>query len=66
MHLPKEQRGLIFYSGEKNYWPHLEGLIKELLKSSNIPICYISSGEDDPGLSIKHPELPPFFGHLAC
>ena len=50
MQLPKEQRGLTFYSEGKNYWPHLEGLIKELLESSNIPICYISSGEDDQGL----------------
>ncbi len=55
MQLPKEQREITFYSEGKNYWPHLEGLIRELLKSSSIPICYISSGEDDPGLLLQHP-----------
>ncbi len=54
MQLPKEQRKLTFYSEGKNYWPHLEGLVKELLKTSNIPICYISSDKDDPGLSLEH------------
>jgi len=54
MSLPKEQRRLTFYSGGKNYWPHLEGLVKELLETSNIPVCYISSGEDDPGLTLEH------------
>ena len=60
MQLPREQRGLTFYSEGKNYWPHLEGLITELLESSNIPICYISSGEDDPGLSLEHPDYRTF------
>jgi hypothetical protein len=60
MQLPKEQRGLIFYSEGRNYWPHLEGLIEELLESSIIFICYISSGEDDPGLSLKHPDYRTF------
>ena len=54
MQLPKNQRIVTFYSEGKNYWPYLEGLIHEFLKTSNIPICYISSGEDDPGLFIEH------------
>lgn len=60
MQLPKEQRRLIFYSEGKNYWPHLEGLVKEVLSASDIPVCYISSGEDDPGLSLKHPSYQIF------
>ena len=60
MQLPKEQRRLTFYSEGKNYWPHLEGLVRELLKISDIPICYISSGEDDPGLSLEHPKYQTF------
>ncbi len=58
--LPKEQRRLVFYSEGKNYWPHLEGLVRELLKTSDLPICYISSGEDDPGLSLTHPNYQTF------
>jgi len=52
--LPKDQRRIVFYSEGKNYWVHLEGLIKEVLATSNIPVCYISSGDDDPGLCFEH------------
>ena len=54
MQLPREQRRLTFYSEGKNYWPHLEGLVKEVLATSEIQVCYISSGVDDPGLSLEH------------
>lgn len=60
MQLPKEQRKLVFYSEGQNYWVHLEGLIKEVLASSNVPVCYISSGSDDPGLSLEHPNYRTF------
>jgi len=58
--LPKEQRRLTFYSEGKNYWPHLEGLVREILARSDIPVCYISSGADDPGLLLKHPNYQTF------
>lgn len=58
--LPREQRRLVFYSEGKNYWVHLEGLIKEVLATSNIPVCYISSGVDDPGLFLEHPNYRTF------
>jgi len=60
MQQPKNYRRLVFYSEGKNYWPHLEGLVKEILTTSDILINYISSGEDDPGLSIKHPNYKSF------
>ena len=60
MQLPKAQRRLTFYSEGKNYWPHLEGLVREVLATSDIPVCYISSGEDDPGLFIEHPNYQVF------
>jgi hypothetical protein len=52
--LPKTERRLVFYSEGKNYWVHLEGLIHEILNTSDIPVCYISSSEDDPGLFLIH------------
>lgn len=58
--LPKAQRKLTFYSEGKNYWPHLEGLIREVLSSSDISVCYISSSEDDPGLYLEHPNYRTF------
>jgi CDP-glycerol glycerophosphotransferase (TagB/SpsB family) len=58
--LPKEQRRLTFYCEGKNYWPHLEGLINEVLTTSDIPICYISSEKDDPGRFLKHPNYRSF------
>jgi len=60
MQLPKEQRRLTFYSEGKNYWPHLEGLVKEVLATSDIPVSYISSGVDDPGLFLEHPNYRTF------
>ena len=38
----------------------MEGLVKELLNISNIPICYISSQNSDPGLSLKHKNYKAF------
>jgi len=58
--LPREERRLVFYSEGKNYWIHLEGLIKALLENSNIPICFISSNENDPGLQLVHPNYRSF------
>jgi CDP-glycerol glycerophosphotransferase (TagB/SpsB family) len=60
MQLSKSQRRIVFYSEGKEYWVHLEGLLKEFLNLSNVPACYISSGEDDPGLFYKHPNLKSF------
>jgi hypothetical protein len=55
--LPKSQRRIVFYSEGKNYWPHLEGILQEFLRISSMPVCYISSGADDPGLTLQHPNL---------
>lgn len=54
MGLPKEQRRIVFYSEGLNYWVHLEGLVKEFLVVSEVPVCYISSNCDDPGLMLRH------------
>jgi CDP-glycerol glycerophosphotransferase (TagB/SpsB family) len=58
--LPKQQRRLTFYSEGKNYWPHLTGLVQELLATSDLDICYISSGADDPGLFLENPNYQAF------
>ena len=55
--LPKPERRIVFYSEGKSYWVHLEGILKQLLEISNIPISYISSSTDDPGLSYQHANL---------
>lgn len=55
MQLPLDQRRLVFYSEGKNYWVHLQGLVHELLEKSDVSVCYISSGDDDPGLILAHP-----------
>ncbi len=60
MQLPKEKRRLTFYSEGKNYWPDLGGLVKEVLATSDIPVCYVSSDDDDPGLSLEHPNYQTF------
>lgn len=60
MQLPKRERRIIFYSEGKAYWPHLEGVLQAFLKCSDIPVCYVSSSTDDPGLVLHHPRLRHF------
>ncbi len=55
--LPKAQRRIVFYSEGKTYWVHLKGLLQTLLEISDLPLCYVSSGADDPGLTYSHPQL---------
>ena len=67
MQLPKSRRRLTFYSEGKNYWPNLSGLITETLSRSDISICYLSSGDDDPGTHYQHPNYQAFVigsGHV--
>lgn len=58
--LSKDKRGIVFYSEGRPYWKYLGPLIQELLHSSTIPLCYVSSKNDDPGLSFKHENLSTF------
>ena len=60
MRLPKAHRRLTFYSEGKNYWPHLERLVQEILTTSEISVCYISSDKDDPGRFVEHPNYRTF------
>ena len=49
LRLPKEIRSIVFYSEGKNYWPLFKGLINGILDQSDLYVCYITSGKDDPG-----------------
>ena len=60
MRLPRHHRRLTFYSEGQNYWPHLEGLILQVLATSNIHISYISSNKNDPGLELDLPNFQSF------
>lgn len=60
-YLKKKQRQITFYSEGKNYWPHLQGLLKATLEKTDFSVCYISSSLNDPGIAIKHPNLKTFF-----
>ena len=42
-YLPKDKRQITFYSEGRNYWPHLEGLLKTSLEKTGKSICYVSS-----------------------
>jgi hypothetical protein len=60
MGLPRSLRKVVFYSEGKSYWVHLECILKEFLNNTNVPVCYITSGHDDPGLIYQHPQLRSF------
>lgn len=50
LRLPKAMRTIVFYSEGRSYWPIFKGLIDGIIDQSEINICYITSGENDPGL----------------
>jgi hypothetical protein len=52
--LSDENRQLVFYSEGKNYWVHLEGLVEQVLATSDVNICFLTSSTDDPGLYFEH------------
>ena len=58
--LPPAQKQLTFYSEGKNYWVHLEGMVRRLLEGSDIELNYVSSDPQDPGLHLDHPRLHTF------
>ena len=58
--LPKNKKQITFYSEGKNYWPDLEGLVLEILNTSNLNVCFVSSDKDDPGFLIKHENYQKF------
>jgi len=60
MKLPKSCRTLTFYSEGQNYWPHLEGMVREVLATSDIHVTYISSNQNDPGLRLEHENYSAF------
>jgi len=59
-HLRPEERVLTFYSEGQNYWSYLGGLVKTILSTSDITICYVTSSNSDPGLEIDNPRLKTF------
>lgn len=51
--LPRDAKRLVFYSEGKAYWPHLGPLIRAIVDHYDIPLIYVSSSPDDPGLTFR-------------
>lgn len=65
--IPRSNKRIVFYSEGRDTWIHLEGIIEELLKITNLDVCYISSEKKDPGLNLKKTNFKTFTirpGHL--
>ena len=60
LRLPKDNRRVVFYSEGISYWPIFKGLIDGILNQSQLNICYISSGEDDPGFEYNNKRFKTF------
>lgn len=48
--LLEKEKHIVFYSEGPTYWVHLEPLVQHLLSDHQVPVCYLSSAPDDPGL----------------
>lgn len=60
MQLSGEECKLVFYSEGKNYWPYLQGLVREVLAISETSVCYVSSDPEDPGLFLENSKYKTF------
>lgn len=57
----KNKKTIIFYSEGPSCWPHLSGLVTNLLKNNSIFIGYVSSSLIDPGLNLKKKNFKSFY-----
>ncbi len=48
---------LVVYSEGPAYWPHLGPVVQALLDSHAVPVVYVSSSPEDPGLHLRHERL---------
>ena len=60
MHLLEEMRKIVFYSEGRSYLPLFKGLIDGILDQSELNVCYITSGKDDPGIEYSHNQYKSF------
>jgi len=58
--LPREQRGIIFFSESAQDWHHHATVIAELTGRLGRSICYVASDPTDPGLQQNNPNIRPF------
>ncbi len=57
--LPASDREIVFYSEGRSDWPHLGPIVRELAAGGR-RVCYVSSEESDPGLSLGDPNVVGF------
>ena len=60
LRLPKVMRRVVFYSEGKSYWPLFKGLIDGIIDRSELNVCYITSGKDDPGIEYRDNQYQSF------
>jgi hypothetical protein len=58
---PKASRSIVFYSERESYYSYFEGVVTELTKKRNKPICYITSDKNDPILKTDNPNIKSFY-----
>ena len=58
--LPDDMRKVVFYSEGKSYWPLFKGLVEGIIDHSDLNVCYITSGKDDPGNEYNHNQFSAF------
>ncbi|MFC1743190.1 CDP-glycerol glycerophosphotransferase family protein [Candidatus Riflebacteria bacterium] len=56
-----EDKKIVFYAEHGDYYPNFEGLINEILKETELTICYISSDIDDPIFETTENRINPFY-----
>lgn len=59
--LPSDKRRLVFYSEGPSTWPHLKPVIDGLILYENLGVVYLTSSQNDPGLSYRPDAITSLF-----
>lgn len=59
--LPRDERDIVFYAESAADWTHLGPIVQELTDGLGRPVCYVTSGRNDPALGLAHPRLRTFY-----
>jgi hypothetical protein len=59
--LLQQKHAVVFYAESRHYYPYFEKLITDLLANSDVEICYITSDERDPLLTVPPARVKPVY-----
>ncbi len=64
--LPASDRSIVFYAENGDSWLHFAPIVRELTESMGRKICYLTSCDQDPVLTLNNPNIRAFYIGLGA